>query len=133
MAESVNSSVRPGQLQMAEDERLSRTEYLKLLQAQISSHELAKNLAVSREDFVLAAELKDTVERLKQQHASLSSGNGDVMLGSDALSGLDKKAWASCGLKSDVSPFKGMKENPECWPLPFHLNQVLIHAHAPAT
>ena len=73
-AESVNSSVRPGQLQMAEDERLSRTEYLKLLQAQISSHELAKNLAVSREDFVLAAELKDTVERLKQQHASLSSG-----------------------------------------------------------
>ena len=117
---------------MAEDERLSRTEYLKLLQAQISSHELAKNLAVSREDFALAAELKDTVERLKQQHTSLSSGNGDVMLGSDALSGLDKKAWASCGLKSDVSPFKGMKENPECWPLPFHLNQVLTHAHAPA-
>lgn len=106
-------------------DQLSNKEYIDLYDKQIASYEKAKMEAVSREDYELAAQLKTTVENLKQQRADLATNQGAGMAPDKEGSTLDKKAWAQGGFgASDVSPYKGMKESPECWPLPFHLDQV---------
>jgi len=107
-----------------EEERLSTVEFVKLYDEQIKSHEKAKLEAVEREDYELAAQLKTTLENLKTQRNEVSVSGNSSSSSRDQISTLDKKAWASGALASDVSPYRGMKENPECWPLPFHLNEV---------